>query len=177
MQMLRLRNNLGGFTLVELLIAMAILAILSTIALSSFNSSQMRGRDVQRKSDLKQIANALEMYYSDYGLYPSFSANGLIIACPAPSTNCNWGDQTAMSDAKGVMYMRTIPQDPKGTNYYYRTLDSGKKFQIFAHLENTQDKNCIDGNCSVDVTGGANCGSGICNFAVFSSNSKADETP
>ena len=54
-----------GFTLVELLIVMAIISILATLIVGGFRSSQMRGRDGARKSDLKQISNALELFYSD----------------------------------------------------------------------------------------------------------------
>jgi prepilin-type N-terminal cleavage/methylation domain-containing protein len=55
-----------GFTLVELLVVIAIIGTLVTIALVSFRSSQAKGRDAQRKSDLKQVSSALELYYSDY---------------------------------------------------------------------------------------------------------------
>ncbi|MGB9706948.1 MAG: type IV pilin protein, partial [Microgenomates group bacterium] len=59
-----------GFTLIELLVAVAILGILATVGLGSFQSSQMKGRDARRKSDLSQIQKALEMYYNDKGAYP-----------------------------------------------------------------------------------------------------------
>ncbi|KKR41619.1 MAG: Type II secretory pathway pseudopilin PulG-like protein, partial [Candidatus Woesebacteria bacterium GW2011_GWB1_40_12] len=62
-----IKNLSLGFTLVELLVVIAILGILATIGLVTFSSSQMRGRDAQRKSDLKQISSALEIYYNDYG--------------------------------------------------------------------------------------------------------------
>ena len=48
-----------GFTLIELLVVIAILGVLAAVGLATFNTSQMRGRDAQRKSDLKQISNAL----------------------------------------------------------------------------------------------------------------------
>jgi len=59
-----------GFTLVELLVVMAILGVLVTLIGTAFRTAQARGRDVQRKSDLKQIANALELFFNDYGFYP-----------------------------------------------------------------------------------------------------------
>ena len=101
------RNKIKGFTLVELLVVITILGILATIGLVAFASSQARGRDVQRKSDLKQIATALEMFYSDYGVYPN-SSSGKIMACPYTSADpkssvaCAWGTSSFYdTDANG----------------------------------------------------------------------------
>lgn len=169
-----------GFTLVELLVVMAILAILVSIALVSFRSSQARGRDAQRKSDLKQMASALELFYSDYGKYPD-GATGLIEACSYNSSSdsgsvCSWG-VGEFSDGKTV-YFKIVPKDPSDAySYLYRVVDSpsNQKFQLFARLENSQDKDCLDNDCSnppVIYT----CGTGItCNFAVTSSNTSPTE--
>lgn len=169
-----LKNNrkfLGGFTLVELLIVIAILGILVTIGLTSFTSAQARGRDTKRKSDLKQISSALEIYYNDYGRYPG-DANGQILGCPSTGpTACSWG-VGQLTDGKTV-YFQVLPKDPsKGYNYYYRTVTVGsvnQGFQLFAHLENTQDSDIISTNYS--------CGSGAntCNFAIASPNTTPAE--
>lgn len=53
-----------GFTLVELLVAITIVAILSTIALTLFNDVQKKARDVKRKGDIETIAKAFEVKYS-----------------------------------------------------------------------------------------------------------------
>lgn len=142
-----------GFTLVELLIVMSIIGVLATIVIGSFASSQMRGRDAQRKSDLKQISSSLEIYYNDHGKYPD--------ALPA------WGSE--FTDGK-TSYFKTLPGDPSnGYNYFYRVVDSptNQKFQIYARLENTEDKQLI-------VTS-YQCGSKNCNFALTSANTKPNE--
>lgn len=165
-----------GFTLVELLVVMAILGILVTLVAGGFRSAQLRGRDAQRKSDLKQISHSLELFYSDYGKYPSDST-GAISACPydpvaGGGTVCNWGS-SEFTDGK-TTYFKAVPKDPNSSQKYFYRLVSGsanKKFQIFARLENTQDPACLGGNCAnptVPVPAGA-CG-GNCNFAVTSAN-------
>ena len=182
-QNLKYKNNSLGFTLVELLIALAIIAILSTILLGGFRSSQRRATDAQKKSDLKELANALELIYSDYQQYPSSSADGRINGCPFVKTGagavnaCTWGEkEDAMRDANGTIYFREIPEDPTGASYYYRAINNNKAFQLYAHLDNTEDKNCINKDCAIPSPNGSNCGSGKnCNFAITSANVTATE--
>jgi len=168
-----------AFTLVELLVVMAIIGILATLIVGGFRSSQRRSRDAARKSDLKQIANALEMFYSDYQTYPTASG-GSIIACPysppSSSSSCTFGI-SSFSDTK-TDYMRVVPTDPYGGKYYYVYLSNKKGFQIFAHLENDQDQNCINTDCSsTGLPAGVDCGTGlVCNYAVTSANVSPKDT-
>lgn len=162
-------NKSRGFTLVELLVVISILGILASVGLVAFTSAQMRGRDAQRKSNLKEISSALELYYSDYGKYPD-SVNNEIGGCPSTLvTACVWGTGE-FTDTKTI-YFKVLPKDPSASqSYYYRIVDSGtnQKYQMFAHLENTQDPDLITVNQS--------CGSGItCNFALTSPNTKPTE--
>lgn len=170
-----------GFTLVELMIVMAILSTLVGLIGNGFRSSQIRGRDARRKSDLKQVAGALELLVSDHGRYPDGESAGQIKACPfdplgTTSTACPWG-LGQMSDGK-TLYFKKMPQDPaSGISYFYRVPlgSSNQKFQIFAHLENTKDGDCIGGSCESPPQPNYNCGTKICNFAVTSSNTDYSE--
>lgn len=168
-----------GFTLVELLVVMAIIAILATVIIAGFRSSQMRGRDAQRKSNLKQIANALEIFFADYGKYPPASGTQIASCSYNPAngsgTACVWGSGT-ISDTK-TTYMRTLPTDPLSfQNYVYRVSSTQNMFQLFARLENPEDKNCINADC-VNPGVVATCGGGnLCNFGVTSTNTSATDT-
>lgn len=147
-------KNKSGFTLIELLIAMAIMGILATVGLGSFRTAQMRGRDTERKSDLKQISNALELYFSDYNRYPeTFSFSG------------------EFTDGK-TSYLRVIPDDPGGCSYVYEVSSTGNRYRLFAHLENTEDK-----NINADIVG-VNCSTAACNcnFAITSPNATPTES-
>ena len=117
------------------------------------------------------------MFYSDYERYPSADGSGAIKACPYDtdqtdgdgSTACTWGDEDqAMTDGK-TYYMRTLPEDPSNGAYYYRTLYSNQAFQLYTHLENTEDQNCINEGCTNTGLPSVNCG-GDCNYAVTSAN-------
>lgn len=176
----KLANFNRGFTLVELLIVMVILGILATLIVGNFRNAQIRGRDAQRKSDLREMANALELFYQDHGQYPD-EAGGRLQACPydpstGSGTSCTWGEDE-FTDGN-TSYFKTLPKDPEeGQTYYYRIVSgsNNQKYQIFAHLENPKDQDCLGGDCeNPPVT--YSCGAGVtCNFAVTSANTTATE--
>ncbi len=155
--------------LAVILFVMAILGVLVTLVAGGFRTAQMRGRDSQRKSDLKELSNALELLYSDYNGYPN-EALGRIAACPytpAGGTACTWG-QGEMSDSKTI-YFKQVPADPSDSHFYIYKVDAtNQKFQTFAHLENTKDKDII--------TTAYSCGTDNCNFAITSTNTNALES-
>lgn len=67
-----MKTRSKSFTLIELLIVIAIIAILVSFATVSYSSAQKKSRDSKRKADLKAVQNAFEQYYADNnGLYPA----------------------------------------------------------------------------------------------------------
>ncbi len=65
-----------GFTLIELLVVIAIIGMLSSIVLASMNSARVKARDAKRLSDMHNIRQALELYYSDNNAYPTSDLDG-----------------------------------------------------------------------------------------------------
>ncbi|MGI5844298.1 MAG: competence type IV pilus major pilin ComGC [Candidatus Xenobium sp.] len=66
------RKKSGGFTLIELMIVIAIIAILAAILVPNFIRARAQGQFTACKSNLKNIATALEMYSTDsQGRYPT----------------------------------------------------------------------------------------------------------
>ena len=63
-------NNKKGFTLIEILVVVAIISILSAIAIPNFLQAQTRSKVSRVKSDFRTIATALEAYAADHNDFP-----------------------------------------------------------------------------------------------------------
>lgn len=59
-----------GFTLIELLIVIAIIGLLSTIAVTALNTARQKARDVVRLSTMQTLIKAIELYRSNTGTFP-----------------------------------------------------------------------------------------------------------
>lgn len=133
-----------GFTLIELLIVVAIIGILSTLIMVNFIGIRQRARDAQRKSNLRQIQSALELYRSDIGSYPAASL-----------ANC--GTSLGNSPTCTTIYMQKIPDDPLNSGQYvYTYLPSGSTFYLYSCLENINDSQKDTSNNSVYCDGSTN---------------------
>lgn len=62
-----------GFTLVELLVVISIIATLTAILLPNFMGARERAKDAQKIQDLNAVKNALRLYYNDNQGYPLFT--------------------------------------------------------------------------------------------------------
>jgi type II secretion system protein G len=165
-----LKQKNSGFTIVELLIVIVVLGILASITVAAYGGIAQRARDGQRYSDVKTIAKALELYYTDNGSYPA----------PPDDMPCANEHDTARSGCpnwtwligKLSAYVAKLPIDPKNTlgswnspsqhTYYYVALPNNSSFpascasssQTYQEYylsywtENEPIKNELNGSCS-----------------------------
>lgn len=66
-----MRKNMSGFTIIELLIVIVIIAILAAITLVAYNGVQVKARDSARSESVAQLQKALESYFVINGSYPT----------------------------------------------------------------------------------------------------------
>ena len=83
------RRRDSGWTLIELLIVIALVMILATMALTQYRGSILAAKEAALKSDLFLMRDAIDQYYADKGRYPESL-------------------QTLVSES----YLRAVPKDP-----------------------------------------------------------------
>lgn len=124
-------NANDAFTLIELIIVMALMAILATAIWGNFFTSLTKGRDSRRKQDLDAVSKAVELYYNDAKAYP----------LPAL---IQWGFAFSNENNSSVIYMQKLPQDPGyPTSESYCYISDGTYYKMYANLENTDDPKII----------------------------------
>lgn len=123
-----MKSKIKAFTLLEMLIVLGIIAVIITIAATSYASSQQKSRDARRKSDLKTVQNAFEQYYSLCGFsYPGVTPGvenlGYPVYCTNPTT----------------AFLPTPPVDPKTATPYILPTGAGdnstSSYKICTRLE------------------------------------------
>lgn len=124
-----------------------------------------KAHDAQRKSDLSQIKNALEIYYQDNGQYPPATSDYKIKGLD--NNAIAWG-------SSWQPYMSVLPKDPSSSkNYVYNNASlDGQTYYIYASLDRGADdpQVCNNGSECSSLPVGASCGTGICNYGVSSPN-------
>jgi len=125
-----------GFTLVELLVTIAIIATLSAILLPNFMGARQKAADAKKIQDMNMIKNALRTYYNDKQTYPAGS-----------------GITTIETTLAGLGYMTAT-----GVGYTYYQTNTGDGFELCAWLDSGQGDDDINSQYRCGG-GGAVCGS------------------
>ena len=82
-----------GFTIVELLIVIVVIAILAAITIVAYNGIQARAKDSRVQSDIQSVAKKIELYAVDNGSYPSTGSLSTVYSddnCPGGSSQADW---------------------------------------------------------------------------------------
>jgi type IV pilus assembly protein PilA len=90
--MRKLHTRKGGFTLIELMIVVAIIGILAAIAIPNFLMFQLRSKTGEAKTNLAAIRTAEEGYFAEFGTYVLAAAHGNTGLTP---TKQSWGTGNA----------------------------------------------------------------------------------
>ena len=140
-----------GFTLIELMVVIAIILILALIAIPAYRNMQDRARKSRVQSDLRNLATALEMYNTDWTFYPKMAAENTRLADAANNAGAELlGSSNATTNKPGttettvtgesapVEYIQQLPIDPfatgsdSGKSYFYQSDASGTKWVLYS---------------------------------------------
>jgi type II secretory pathway pseudopilin PulG len=110
----------------------AIIALLSSIALIALMNARQKSRDAKRLGDMTQMNTALELYFSSYKGYPSSPTLGIPGGIVPDFAASLPGDPMPADGGCELLsyhnYDSAIPAGPNGTGYYY--YPSGTAFSI-----------------------------------------------
>lgn len=125
------RPRQAGFTLLEIMIVVLIIGLLAALVVPNLAGQAQAARRVAAASDLRAIANALELYKLDNFHYPS-TEQGLAALVEKPI-----GQPLARYWRSGG-YLRKLPVDPWGNSYLYLTPGSKGEFDLFSTAADSQ---------------------------------------
>jgi prepilin-type N-terminal cleavage/methylation domain-containing protein len=127
-----------GFTLVELLVVISIIGLLSTMATMAISNARLKSRDARRIGDVKQIQNALELYFNDHNSYPYGTIGGVVQDTGYLGDDSHRvlsSDNGFNSVASSDIYMAKVPVDQaKGSGFDYAST-AGDTYTITFTLE------------------------------------------
>jgi len=150
----------SGFTLIELIIVIAIIGILTALIMPNFMAGRIRARDSAKKTDARSFKQALQMYYNDYQQYPAATGSNTNIAgCGASGVSACSGSFETTS----VTYMKSLPI---GYRYYEDNINDTYTLEIT--LENASDEDIIRSQslCSCPAGSPATCCTEAADYCV-----------
>lgn len=135
-----------AFTLVELLIVIALVGILAGAVLVTTSSANQKARDSKRKSQLMTVRMALEKYYATHGKYPKAGACAYGSNCYVYSTSGPTWIPDLAAEAGNLpvdpLNVGGAPWSVASDNYTYaygNVSADGQQYDLTGRLENKND--------------------------------------
>ena len=119
------RHSELGFTLIEVMVVIAIIGIMATLIVPQIMSKPDEARVIAAKQDIGSIVQALKLYRLDIGRYPT-TEQGLAALVTKPTTEPipqNW---------KSNGYVDRLPKDPWGFAYQYVNPGVRAEIEVFS---------------------------------------------
>src|ERR1700722_18436890 len=121
------KANKRGFTLVELLVVVIIIAILAAIAIPKFTNASLRSKESSLRGELKMLRDGVELYKNDIGGYPAAATD--LSATTSPTNYYNPVSSPLTSVTSGTWkgpYVSNVDNDPISNTAFSYTYTTGK---------------------------------------------------
>jgi general secretion pathway protein G len=125
---LKEKNSQSGFTLIELMVVMVILATIAVFVVPKFMDEPKRARRVKAQVTISRLETALKTYYLDNGFYPT-TDQGLDALVMEPNTDPMPGKWRK----GGYLEKGKVPRDPWSNDYIYLSPGLHWDFDIIAY--------------------------------------------
>ncbi len=110
----------SGFTLMELLIVIVVIAVLAAIALPKFGNASTRSREASLRGHLRELRRASESFANDTGAYPAQLSDLTKETAPAAGVDRDGSSRVISAADWHGPYIQTINPDPvSGTDFSY----------------------------------------------------------
>lgn len=150
----RQTNKQKGFTLIEMVVVIAVIGILMGIAFQGFASIQQNARDTRRASDLRRMQVHLELYNARCFHYPTAGE------CNNPGTSQGTLNRQQLVSNLALIGVNEaeIPRDPIGTReYLYGFAPGGLSYVVAATMERQGPNRAVTG-----MVNGIDCNTHFC---------------
>jgi general secretion pathway protein G len=112
------RSKTRGFSLLELLVAMMIIAVLGTLGFTQFRKHSAQARYLKAQDDLKIVAEGLDQYYLKHGYFPDFGSFDAMV------------DNNSVLVKESLIKVGMSSQDPFSQPYEGKSMRSSANYEL-----------------------------------------------
>jgi prepilin-type N-terminal cleavage/methylation domain-containing protein len=151
-----------GFTLIELMVVIAIIGLLSAIVFANLITSRSKAQNVIRLQDVRSYMTVFELYLDDHGYYPYPGNTGTAHCVGAyPIGYCSWFGQVPQDNVVNSLISQYIPNLPGDNNYIDVSGTNVFGYEYLCKNGDPINNKCFQYRLEWIMAGSTSCGVGV----------------